>query len=59
MSRYIAGVVTGIIIGTAAGAFAATVAGDGYLMGWSVMKDGEEICSDPFVWRRLKEVECD
>ena len=60
MHNFIVGVVLGLMIGSAAGAFAAVLAGDdGYLSGWTVMKDGEEICSDPFVWTSINEIECD
>jgi hypothetical protein len=60
MSRYFAGVITGLVLGTAFGAYAAKVVGyDGYLSGWSVMKDGEEICSEPFIYLGSREIECD
>jgi len=38
---------------------AKVVGSDGYLMGWDVTKDGETICSDPFVWTGTQELECD
>jgi hypothetical protein len=34
------------------------VFGEGYLTG-SVNKDGEEVCSDPYVRPDTKEIECD
>lgn len=42
----------------------ATIVGEnGYLTGWDVTittDDGDEVkCSDPFVWKSLKEIECD
>jgi hypothetical protein len=38
----------------------AKVVGDnGYLMGWDITKEGETICSDPYVWVDQHEVECD
>jgi hypothetical protein len=54
----------GFIIGLAAGAAvpaaaAALVGSTGYLAGWSVTKDGEDICYMPFVWTATREIECD
>jgi hypothetical protein len=57
--RFISGLIVGILLGTAMTAFAAGVFGDGYLMGWSVSKDGEEVCNDPYVLPGTKEIECD
>ena len=53
------GVVIGFVFGLAASSFAAQLLGDtGYLMGWEVRVGGERVCSDPFVWPGLKEIEC-
>jgi hypothetical protein len=35
------------------------VGGPGYLQGWTITHDGEEICDDPYVWDASKEIECD
>lgn len=35
------------------------VGGPGYLSGWTIMHDGEEICDDPYIWDATKEIECD
>lgn len=60
MGRFLLGVFVGLAIGVTATASAAVIAGDsGYVLGWSVMKDGSEICSDPFVWTVTREIECD
>jgi hypothetical protein len=59
MWRFILGLFLGLLLGVATTSFAAIVAGDGYLMEWTVTKDGEEICSAPYVWVATKEIECD
>lgn len=56
----IAGLVIGLFVGTGLAAKAAVVAGEnGYVLGWTVVKDGEEICDDPFFWTTTQEIECD
>jgi hypothetical protein len=59
MARFIVGILTGIFLGAAISAYAAGVFGSGTLTGWSVTKDGEEVCSDPEVNTASKEIECD
>lgn len=60
MVRFIAGVLLGLVLGLAGSSLAAIVVGkDGPLDGWTVSKDGEEICSDPTVTIATKEIECD
>lgn len=59
MAKFIAGVMFGLILGTSAAGWAAGVFGSGSLSGWSVTKDGEEVCSDPSVDTSSKEIECD
>jgi hypothetical protein len=59
MAKFIAGMLLGLFLGGSATALAAGVFGDGYLSGWSVTKDGEEVCSDPSVSTGTKEIECD
>jgi hypothetical protein len=54
----------GFIIGLAAGAAvpaaaAAIVGSTGYLSGWTVTKDGNEICYMPYIWTSIREIECD
>lgn len=59
MRKFAAGLVFGLIIGSSVGAFAAGVFGSGTLSGWTVMKDGEEVCSDPSVDTAGQQIECD
>ena len=60
MKRLAIGFIIGLAAGAAAPVAAATLVGNtGYLFGWSVTKDGEDICYMPFVWTATREIECD
>jgi hypothetical protein len=59
MLKFFAGLILGIFLSLAASSWAAGVFGSGTLSGWSVTKDGEEVCSDPSVDVGSKEIECD
>lgn len=60
MRNYIIGFCAGLALGTVVPATAATlVGGSGYLSGWTVTKDGDEICYMPYVWQGIREIECD
>jgi hypothetical protein len=59
MARFIAGVLLGLALGLTAEAWAAGVYGSGTLSGWTVTKEGEEVCTDPSVDTAGKEIECD
>jgi hypothetical protein len=59
MSRFLAGLILGSFLGIMGSAFAAGIFGSGTLEGWTVTKDGEEVCSDPEVDVGNKEIECD
>ena len=60
MKKFIAGFIAGLATALVVSAFAARLVGsDGFLTGWDITKDGEEICSDPYVWTSTKEIECD
>jgi hypothetical protein len=60
MWRFGLGLILGLFLGAATASVAAILAGDdGYLLDWTVTRDGEEICSAPFVWISTQEIECD
>jgi len=59
MRRFVLGLLIGIFIGAAASSYAAGIFGQGTLSGWTVTKDGEEVCSDPSVDGSSREIECD
>jgi hypothetical protein len=59
MTRFIFGALVGLFVGASAGAWAAGIFGSGGLIGWSVTKDGEEVCTDPSVDTISKEIACD
>lgn len=57
---FVVGFFAGVICTIAVAASAAKMVGDsGYLMGWDVTVDGEEVCSDPYIWTATMEIECD
>ncbi len=60
MKRFGIGLLLGLCLGIAATASAAKLVGEsGYLMGWDITIDGETVCSDPYVWPGINEIECD
>lgn len=60
MRKFITGLIVGLALGTVVPAAAASiVGGTGYLSGWTVTKDGDEICYMPYVWVYSREIECD
>ncbi len=60
MSKKIVAFLFGMLVGAAGSAMAAQIVGaNGFLIGWDVQKNGETICSSPFVWISLREIECD
>ena len=58
MRHFIYGLITGIGIATATAAYAASLVGSGYLFGWDVTVDGDRVCSDPYIWSSVKEIDC-
>lgn len=60
MRKYVTGFVVGLALGTVAPVAAASIVGStGYLSGWTVTKNGREVCYMPYVWTVLREIECD
>jgi hypothetical protein len=60
MRSFSAGLVLGLLLGGATAAFAGPrIVGQGYLMGWDVMMDGDQVCTDPYIWSATMEIECD
>lgn len=59
MRKLLLGMIAGLILGSSLTAIAAGIFGTGELTGWTVMKDGEEVCSDPSVDPTSKEIDCD
>jgi hypothetical protein len=60
MKKLTIGFFIGLAAGAAVPAVAASIVGStGYLSGWTVTKDGDEICYMPYVWTSIREIECD
>lgn len=60
MSRFLLGLLTGIVVASSVPALAARLVGsDGVLAGWTVLVDGDEVCTDPSVSVSTMEIECD
>lgn len=58
--RFIAGFLCGALVTAGGAAIAAKIVGsNGYMSGWTVTSDGDEICSDPYVRTSTREIECD
>ena len=60
MKKFISGFALGVIVAASAPLMAAQIVGNsGYLIGWTVTKDSDEICYMPYIWPSTKEIECD
>ena len=60
MRKFLLGVAVGFFLGAAGTAFAVNIVGDaGHLLGWDVTIGGVTVCSDPLVWPKAKEIECE
>lgn len=60
MKNFSFGLAFGLLLGAAAPVAAAAIVGStGYLSGWTVTKNGDEVCYMPYVWTSIKEIECD
>lgn len=60
MKKLMIGFIVGLAAGAAVPAVAASIVGStGYLSGWTVTKNGNEICYMPYVWTSIREIECD
>lgn len=57
--RFVLGLALGIVVGATTSVYAQSIMGTGYLIGWDITKDGNVICSDPFIWEATMELECD
>ena len=59
MRPFLAGLVSGLVLGAAATALGAKIVGDGNLDGWRVHHGGTTICDDPYVYSSAREIECE
>ena len=59
MRKFLTGFITGAFLAAAAPVAAATlVGGTGYLFGWTVTVNGNDICDSPYIWTATREIEC-
>jgi hypothetical protein len=58
MKNFVLGLMLGLSVALGAHAWAAQVLAQGYLTGWDVMHKGERVCTTPFVWEAIREIEC-
>jgi hypothetical protein len=60
MSRFVSGVILGVVLGAGVVAWGAdTYARQNAMNGWTVEIDGDEVCSNPTMWRATRTIECD
>ena len=59
MKGFILGFILGATVASGAASAALIVGQNGYLTGWSVTKDGEEVRDSPYAWTATREIECD
>jgi len=59
MWRFAVGLTVGLVLGASMSANAGGCFGYGSATGWTVTKDGDEVCSDPTIDDASKEIECD
>jgi len=60
MRKFTGGLALGLALGMAGTAMAAQLTGsNGYITGWYVSIDGDTVCTDPYVWVSIREIECD
>lgn len=55
MRKFILGAMVGLTIGVSISAAYA----NGWMYGWTVEKDGEIVCTGPYIWQATKTIECD
>ena len=59
MRNFIFGLILGVGLATISTAYAISTLKTGYFFGWEVTQDGNVVCSDPFIWPGVREIECD
>jgi hypothetical protein len=59
MMKFLTGLMLGLVLGAATVGAAASCIGSGYARGWTVTKDGDEICDSPYIRTSSREIECD
>ena len=59
MRGFARGLIVGVVLAASFGAFAAEIMGGGALLGWSVFRGGEFLCSDPVIDDVSRSIRCE
>jgi hypothetical protein len=59
MSKFLIGLILGLILGISVTSYAASIVGSSPLSGWTVTEGDRTVCTDPEVDFKTKEIQCE